>query len=275
VHCIFTKVQLFSENTASVGILRRRMKFRLKAFGLHLLGSACLLALALGGLYLGWYRWPGWYLAGALTIALMMAGIDVVLGPLLTLLIASPRKPRRELARDISIIVAVQLLAASYGIMTLWNGRPLYYTYSAGWLQMVQAQDLNPEQVVLGRKLNPGLAPHWYSLPRWIYAPLPKDAKLAQEIVVQSVGGGDDVVNMPPYYKPWSEGLPDIRRNLQTLDKLKGLFKRDRQAAAGRMRKMGLAPDQPVMLPMIGKGKPLVAVLDPATVTIEALVRVD
>src|SRR5690349_18721712 len=106
------------------------MRFRFKAFGLHLLGSTCLLALALGALYLGWYRWPGWYLAGAVTVALMMSGVDVVLGPMLTLLVANPRKPRRELARDISIIVAMQLLAAGYGILTLWNGRPLYYTYS-------------------------------------------------------------------------------------------------------------------------------------------------
>src|SRR5439155_1199948 len=36
------------------------MRFRLKAFGLHLTGSACALTLILGGLYLGWYRWPRW-----------------------------------------------------------------------------------------------------------------------------------------------------------------------------------------------------------------------
>jgi hypothetical protein len=179
------------------------MKFRLKAFALHLLSSACVLSLALGGLYVGWYHWPGWYLAGALSIALMMIGIDVVLGPLLTLLVANPNKPRRELARDIAIIVVVQLVAAGYGFTTLWNGRPLYYTYSSGWLEMVQAQELDPEQVALGRKLNPDLAPHWYSLPRWIYAPLPEDKDVAREIVSSSVfGGGTDVTKRPRYYKP-------------------------------------------------------------------------
>src|SRR5579884_2976324 len=48
------------------------MGFRFKAFRLHLLGSVCLLAVLLGGLYFGWYRWPGWYLAGAVKIALIM-----------------------------------------------------------------------------------------------------------------------------------------------------------------------------------------------------------
>ena len=37
-----------------------------------------------------------------------VAGFDVVLGPLLTLVIANPAKPRRELVRDIAIIVCVQ-----------------------------------------------------------------------------------------------------------------------------------------------------------------------
>jgi hypothetical protein len=251
------------------------MKFRFKAFGLHLLGSACLLALALGGLYLGWYRWPGWYLAGALTIALVMTGVDVAVGPLLTLMIANPKKPRRELARDIGIIVAVQLVAAGYGVTTLWNGRPLYYTYSEKYLEMVQAQDISPEQVALGQKLNPGLAPHWYSLPRWIYAPLPKDSQLAGKIAQSAFAGGEDVIDMPQFYQPWADGLPDIRQHLQPLDKMTNIFKNDKQIAAQRMQQMGVARDQPVTLPMLGKGKPLVAVIDPATSKIAALIRVD
>jgi hypothetical protein len=251
------------------------MNFRLKAFGLHLLGSACLLALALGSLYLGWYRWPGWYLAGALTIALVMAGVDVVVGPLLTLVIANPDKPRRELTRDISIIVVVQLIAAGYGVMTLWNGRPLYYTYSEKFLEMVQAQDLSPEDVALGQKLNPNLAPHWYSLPRWIYAPLPKDASLANKIASGAFAGGADVIDMPQYYRPWAEGLADMRQHLRSLKGMTEIGKNDKQMAAQRMQQLGFPADQALVLPMTGKEKPLVAVIDPATTKITALIRVD
>jgi len=102
------------------------MKFRFKAFGLHVTASLCLFLLALGTLYFGWYRWPGWYLTGATTIVLLMAGVDVVLGPLLTFIIANPNKPRRELTRDIAVIATVQLVAMGYGLTTLWQGRPLY-----------------------------------------------------------------------------------------------------------------------------------------------------
>ena len=251
------------------------MNFRLKAFGLHLLGSVCLLSLALGSLYLGWYRWPGWYLAGALTIALVLAGVDVVIGPLLTLVIAHPKKPRRELARDISIIVVVQLIAAGYGIVTLWNGRPLYYTYSEKFLEMVQAQDVSSEEAALGRKLNPDLAPHWYSLPRWIYAPLPKDAQLANKIAHSAVAGGEDVIDMPRYYQPWTDGLPDIRQHLRSLKQMTQIGQKEREVVAQRMRQLGFPADEALVLPMTGKERPLVAVIDPATTKIAALIRVD
>ncbi len=251
------------------------MGFRFKAFGLHIIGSACLLGLALGGLYFGWYRWPGWYLSGALKIALLMAAVDVVAGPLLTLIIANPNKPRRELARDVSIIVVVQLAAAGYGVTTLWDGRPLYYTYSERFLEMVQAGDLDPEQVALGQKLNPALAPHWYSLPRWIYAPLPKAANLADEIKSAAVNGGDDVIQMPRYYKPWEDGLAEMRKNLRVVDKMSELLPRDKKVARERLREMGVPSDQPIALPMLGRGRPLVAIIDPATARITALIRID
>ncbi len=123
------------------------MKFRLKAFGLHLLASATVLSLTLGTLYLGWYHWPGWYLADVPRVVAVMAGVDLVLGPTLTLIIASRKKLRRVLTRDIAMIVAVQLIALIYGTTSLWQGRPLYYAFSENVLQMVQAYDLDADEV--------------------------------------------------------------------------------------------------------------------------------
>jgi len=75
------------------------MKFRLKAFGAHLLGSTLALTLVLGALDYGWYHFPGWHLTDAVHVVVVMIGVDVVIGPLITLIIANARKPRRELAR--------------------------------------------------------------------------------------------------------------------------------------------------------------------------------
>jgi hypothetical protein len=251
------------------------MKFRFKAFGLHLLGSACVLALVLGTLYLGWYRWPGWYLTGGFKIAAMMTAFDVILGPLLTLVIANPAKPRRELARDIGIIIGVQLLAAGYGAATLWQGRVLYYVFSQKFLEIVQASDLGDEQVALARKLNPGFAPHWYSRPRWIYAPLPQNPKVREQIVGSAISGDDDVIQMPRYFQSWESGSPELRKTLQVVDKLGQFSRQERGILKMRMSQLGLRADQPIAVPMMGRDKWLLAVFDAKAVTLRALIRAD
>ena len=68
------------------------MKFRFKALGLHLSASACALSLILGALYLGWYFWPGWARTDVTHVVVVMVGVDVVVGPLLTFVIAHPGK---------------------------------------------------------------------------------------------------------------------------------------------------------------------------------------
>jgi hypothetical protein len=248
------------------------MKFRLKAFGLHLSASACVLSLILGALYAGWYYSPGWRLTDVTHVVVVMIGVDVVVGPLLTFVIARASKPRRELARDISMIVFVQLCALTYGTVSLWNGRPLYYAYSETVLQLVQAYDIDDQEAAAGRRLNPEFAPHWYSRPRWIWAPLPQDAAVSKDIVTSAIQGGDDVISMPQYFKPWAQGLPTLRAHLTKVDGVAYFYGSDKKELKERMRAAGLATDQPNAMPLIGRGHPLLAVFDPASVTIKAII---
>jgi hypothetical protein len=247
------------------------MRFRLKAFSLHLLSSATVLTLILGSLYFGWYRWPGWYLTDVTRVVVVMVCVDVVLGPTLTLIIANQKKSRRELTRDIGIIVAVQLCALTYGSVSLWSGRPLYYAFSENVLQLVQAYDINADEAKLGREQNPGLAPHWYSLPRWIWAPLPQDAGEARRIVSSSITGGDDVTSMPRYFRRWEEGLSALRSQLKKVDDVAYFAKSDKKKLKDRMQAAGLADDQPSTMPLTGRGHPLLAVIDPASLKITAV----
>ena len=248
------------------------MKFRLKVFAIHLLSSATVLGLILGGLYLGWYRWPGWYLTNVSTVVLVMIGVDVVLGPSLTCIVANEKKPRRELARDFGIIVAVQLCALGYGSFSLWNGRPLYYAFSESVLQLVQAYDINSEEARAGREQNPALAPHWYSLPRWVWAPLPEDANKRKEIVTSAVGGGDDVISMPKYYKRWEDGLESLKAHLKKPDDVGYFSKGEKAKLKEKMKAIGLADDQADTMPLTGR-KFMLAVIDPNTLTVTALLR--
>ncbi|MGA2189330.1 MAG: hypothetical protein ABSH33_12425 [Steroidobacteraceae bacterium] len=251
------------------------MKFRLKAFGLHLLASCVVLTIVLGTLYLGWYRWPGWYLADAAKVTIVLAGVDLVVGPLLTGIVASPGKPRRVLARDIAVIAAVQVSALIYGSVSLWNGRPLYYAFSEDVLQLVQAYDIEPQELALARQQHAPLIPHWYSPPRWIWAPLPQDTKEHDRIVAAAVGGGSDIISMPRHYQPWDAGLPTLRTQLKKLDDVKYFSGNERKELKRRVRTAGIATDQANSMALTGRGRPLLAVFDPATLRLVAIFRFD
>jgi hypothetical protein len=249
------------------------MKFRIKAFGLHLLASSVALSSILGALYFGWYRWPGWYLTDVAHVVIVMVSVDIVLGPLLTLIVARSSKPRRVLARDIAVIVAVQLCALVYGTTSLWSGRPLYYAYSETLLQLVQAYDIDAKESALGLKQNPGLAPHWYSLPRWVWAPLPQNREESVKIIQSSLFGGDDVISMPRYFKPWDQGLSVLRTKLKKVDEIARLSPNDKKKLKEHMAAAGLAVDQPNGMPLTGRGRVLLAVFDPVSVKIVAIFK--
>jgi hypothetical protein len=250
------------------------MQSRLRFFALHLLGSASVLTLVLGGLYLGWYRWPGWYLSSALHIVGIVVLVDLVVGPTLTLIVANPRKPRRMLARDIAMIVTVQIVALIYGAATLWGGRPLYYTFSSDRLEFVQASDLQSDEIAVARRENPSLAPHWYSLPRWVWAPLPDDSDKAMQIVQGSVfGSGKDVIDMPRYFKPWEAGVPKLSAQLMRLDDIRYFSKKEKQSLRTLLEQQGLAPDKRNALTMWGAGRRVLAVFDPDTLQIQAIFK--
>jgi hypothetical protein len=240
------------------------MIFRLKALGWHVFASTCLLLLIVGALYLGWYRWPGWYLAAMPSVLPIMVGVDVVLGPFMTFIIANPGKPRRVLARDIGTIVVVQLVALAYGSTVLWQGRPLYYVYSGKELSIEQPTDFAPEELALAEQQNPQLAPHWNSSIRWVYTPLPP---------ADANGKHPDLTAMPRYFQPWVAGLPDLRKKLKKVDDWPYFSRKEQALLKQRLVQHGFAADDPATMPMTGRDRPLLAVFDPETLELKDLIR--
>jgi hypothetical protein len=189
------------------------------------------------------------------------------------LIIANARKPRRELARDIALIVVAQLAALGYGTATLWNGRPLYYAFSVNCLQIVQASDIDPNAARSARSQNLDLAPHWYSLPRWISAPFPKDPKEADKIFQGVMQGGYDIVGLPQYYRTWQDGLPELRAQLQKVSDIKFFTPKQRAKLEKRMQAAGFPTDQASAIALTGRGSSLLAVMDPRTLKLLAILQ--
>lgn len=110
-------------------------KFRLKYFFGHLVIS---LAIALLSLYLVFYIWypaPIDKAAGVGEIILIMLGIDVTLGPLLTLFLA--KEGKKGLKFDLIVVGLVQLLALGYGLYSVDRGRPIAIAFDINRFELV------------------------------------------------------------------------------------------------------------------------------------------
>ncbi|WP_323815321.1 hypothetical protein [Cellvibrio sp. NN19] len=102
-------------------MISRLLKEKLRAFAYHLLFSCCLAGLLGVLVFIFWY--PDVYrIFGATDGLLLFIGIDLVLGPLLTFVAFNSKK--RELKRDISIILMLQLSVFAFGLWTVYEERP-------------------------------------------------------------------------------------------------------------------------------------------------------
>ena len=78
----------------------------------HLACSALVAVAAAVLLFLLWYPWPYSVLAGGMSLFMLICGVDVVIGPLITLIIFDTRKPWLELRRDLLVVVMLLALVA-------------------------------------------------------------------------------------------------------------------------------------------------------------------
>ena len=97
---------------------------RWKAAGIHLSISA-FIGLVVGALLLGvWYPPPFFHAAGADVLVVLLVGVDVVLGPLLTLIVFKSGK--RGLKFDLALIGTMQAVALVYGMSVVLESRPVF-----------------------------------------------------------------------------------------------------------------------------------------------------
>lgn len=123
-----------------------RCSTRVCAACLHGLISLLIAAVAAVLVFGVWF--PGAYrhMSGGVGLFTLIVGVDVVLGPLLTLVAFSPGKTRRHRAADLSVIAILQLAALAYGLYTVSQVRPVVLAAENNLFRVVAAQDIKPDE---------------------------------------------------------------------------------------------------------------------------------
>lgn len=123
------------------------MRPALAATAIHLLLSAAVALVCAVVVFALWYPPPFDELAKGRQLFLLVVAVDVVCGPLLTLIVFNPRKPRAELRRDLSVVVALQLAALTYGLVNVANARPIWLAFEGDRFRVVSVPDVNRRQL--------------------------------------------------------------------------------------------------------------------------------
>ena len=177
-----------------------RFKAASRAANIHFWCSMGLALLAAALVFGLWYPFPYRELSGGRELFMLVVIVDVVCGPLLTLVLFNPAKPRAELWRDLGLVALIQVGALGYGLSTVLQARPLFLVQEIDRFKVIAAPDLLETEVP---QLPAALRPHWTSGPIIVAIREPRNAEERQKIMFESVQGGRDYGERPDFYLPY------------------------------------------------------------------------
>jgi hypothetical protein len=233
---------------------------RWKAFGLHLAISALIAAIVIALVVVLWYPRPYFAAMGGEVLLRLLIGVDVVLGPVITLIIFDTRKPR--LKYDLATIAVLQLGALAYGSYVMFESRPVYNVFVRGFFETVPASGIIEES--LGRA-----APEFRSLPlngpRVAGARKPAEPDEAFRITMGAMQGGPDIVNLPHLYVPYAEVAAEAARAAKPLVTLSQKGKEAADQVNAFVSVDGRASRSLGFVPVKARNKDFAAVVDRKT----------
>ena len=157
-------------------------------------------------IFLVWF--PGAYatIAGGLNLFFIIVAVDVVSGPLLTVVVADPKKPSRAFRRDVLVIALVQLAALTYGVHVMSLARPVATIFEVDRMRVISAAEIDPESL---KDAPEGLRSLSWTGPRILAAATPRTREEALQAIDLAMGGLD-ISNMPKNWRPLRDAA-DVR----------------------------------------------------------------
>lgn len=232
---------------------------RWKASTIHLALSAIIASAVLALMLLVWYPYPLFAAVGGQQVLMILLGVDVVLGPLVTLLIFNTKKSRRALRFDLSVIAILQATALIYGMSIVFQARPVYVVFSQGSFDLVTAHMLSEEDLAKVK------IPEYRSLPLtgpvYVYSEMPTDINEKNEVVL-SAFAGKDLAQFPQHYKPFEKYSDAAGAASRPLSQLKGFNPEQGAEIDDMIRDSGRAEAELGYLPLRAKHQHLAVVVE-------------
>ena len=235
---------------------------RIRAFLIHLAASALIACLAMALVFLVWYPAPLATATGVTSIFLLMLGIDVTIGPLLTLMVYKAGK--KSLRFDLSIIVLLQLGALAYGVHTMTVARPAWIVFNNDRFDVALAQDLDQRRADKAQAEYRNVS---WTGPQWVASAAPSDPTEHFNLMTEAGQGGPDLPQRIDLYFPIAQSADAIRAKALPLSDLDKFNPPDNVAKVLKQY-----PDADAFLPLMAKVQPMTVLLRKSDNTVIAIV---
>jgi hypothetical protein len=256
----------------NISFWRGRPRAALIHLGLSL-GVAVLAALLV---FLVWYPYPYREISGGRDLFLLLVAVDVIMGPILTLTIFNPKKPRRELHRDLAVIGLLQLAALSYGLWTMAVARPVHLVFEIDRFRVVHAIDV-PDDLLSQAPANLQNLP--FTGPTLLSVREFRDSKESFDATVAALQG-IALGARPDLWQSYAKAKPLIAARAQPLTQLKNRFpirahEIDAALASSRPTAEAKRGVSIGYIPMVGRSSFWTVLIDIETTDIIAFVPID
>jgi len=229
---------------------------RFQAFAIHLTASATFVGLFLGFTFFVLYPAPLFQVEGAKLPIQIMLGVDIVLGPLLTLVVFKPGKP--GLKFDMAVIIAIQLAAFIYGASVIISERPAIVSFAVDRFVVIAAAET--EEMPMD-KIDSGQVKLKVIGPTYVYAEMPENP--AEHGLVFGVHeGGADLERRPEFYRDFHSNIERNFAKAMDLQKYAEKFEEGRVEIEKYLKASGKSYDDIAAYPVAGKHHDMVLVVD-------------
>lgn len=195
----------------SVLIKSKRVRYFLGHLAVSVVVSLC----AVLWVFLVWYPTPLAKAVGLTGIFLMMVAIDVIIGPLLSLVVY--KEGKKTLKMDLAIIAILQVSALGYGLYNIAEGRPVWLVYNVDRFELVRYNDIYKGAI---DKAKPEYRQAGWLMPQYVATAFATDAKERGDNTLEEVMAGISLAQRPERYVPLVQATDGIKKRALSLDGL-------------------------------------------------------
>lgn len=245
-------------------VLRSGLKDRLRAGGIHLglsIGVAALAALLVFGV---WYPNPYREISGGRELFTILVSVDVIMGPLITLVIFNRRKSWVELRRDLAVVALLQCSALAYGLWTVSVARPVHLVFEYNRFTVVHAVDLTPDAA---GEASPGVAVAPWTGPTLLGLRPFKDNHEKSEATLAAFNSRP-LPTRTDLWQPYEASRQAVLAEAKPVALLQARFPARAAAIAESVRSGGGDPQTALYLPLMSRRAIWTVLLDPTNARI-------